>query len=145
MDTNALVKEQLEDGEKLLRLLPQHGFDPAAACWLLTSYDGRWRFYMVSPLVETEGINVAYLRLAEAMRPILDELSTFDLTSVRLVGTTQPLGRDLLAALQRVPIRRTRPFRWKGIWLGERALDNAYFYPLPAWHLSNSNPPTVGS
>ena len=137
MDTDTLVKERLEDGLTLLKELPQHGFEPAAACWLQRSYDGKWRFYVVSPLVETEGISVAYLRLAEAMRPIVDALSSIDLTSVRLVGTTQPLGRDILAALHQMSTPRTRPFRWGGIWLGNDALDNAYFYPLPT---SNATP-----
>ena len=141
MDTVALVKEQLEDGEKLLKALPQHGFEPVAACWLLRSYDGKWHFYIVTPLVETEGINVAYLRLVEAMRPIVDELSTLDFDSVSFVGTTQPLGRDLLAALHQMPTPRTRPFRWGGIWLGNDAIDNAYFYPLPT---SNAVPEPLG-
>lgn len=131
MDTVALVKEQLEDGEKLLNALPQHGFEPVAACWLLRSYDGKWRFYMVSPLVEAEGLYAAYQRLVEAMRPIVNELSTLDFDSVSLVGTTEPLGRDLLDALHQMPNRPNRPFRWGGIWLGNDAIDNAYFYPLP--------------
>ena len=56
MDTDALVNEQKEDGQKLLDYLAGSGFEVQAAFWVKAAEDGRWHYYLVSPAVETAGL-----------------------------------------------------------------------------------------
>src|SRR5262249_61071256 len=63
MDTDTLVEKLIDDGRKLIEELPQRGFEVSAAFWAKTSEDAPWRFYIVSPVVDAEGLTKAYRRL----------------------------------------------------------------------------------
>jgi hypothetical protein len=130
MDTDTLVENLLEDGRKLVEELSRHGFDVAAALWLKASEDGKWYFYIVSPLVDSEGITSAYRRLHPLVwaRP---QPSGIDPLKIGLLGPSNPIARDVLAILGRIPGPRVSPFRWSGIWLGDKSIEAAYLYPPP--------------
>lgn len=130
MDTDTLVKERIDDFGKLVKQLSQDGFEVMAAFWIKTTHDGRWRFYIVSPLVDTLGLTQAYGRLFPLIRK-MSPLLSIDPLEVRLIGPTEPLARDVLDAHKRVPGPREYPIRWRGTWLGGRGIEDAYFYPLP--------------
>ena len=131
MDTETLVENLIADGQKLVEELPQRGFEVAAACWIRSTVDGKWRFYIVSPVVDAVGIFQAYMRLHPLVRAMPESFS-IDPLEVRLIGPSDPLGRDVIAGLNRVPRSRVGPIRWPGIWLGEMSIDGAYLYPVPA-------------
>lgn len=131
MDTDTLVENLIDDGRKLVAELPRRGFDVPAAFWLKTSEDMKWRFYIVSPVVDAEGILVGYGRLLPLVRekpPLWDNP-----TGLTLLGPSHPIARDVLAILARTPDPRRSPIRWPGIWLGDKSIEAAYIYP-PADH-----------
>jgi hypothetical protein len=131
MDTNTLVENLIDDGRKLVEELPQHGFEVSAAFWLKASEDGKWYFYIVSPVVEAEGLVKAYRRLHPLVRK-MPQPFWIDPLEIKLIGPTHPIAQDVLAILSRAPGPRVSPIRWGGQKLGNVSVEGAYLYPLPA-------------
>jgi hypothetical protein len=52
MDTELLVDNRIEDGQKLLAELLKAGFDVNVAFWVRTSEEGLWFLYIGSTSVE---------------------------------------------------------------------------------------------
>ncbi len=131
MDTDPLVDNLIEDGRKLVEELPQRGFDVAAAFWIKNTEDGRWRYYVVSPVVDTAGVIQAYRQLQPVIRAMPQPFGISPL-EVTVIGPSDPIARDVLAAIQRTPGPRSSPIRWGGIYLGNVSVEGAYLYPVPA-------------
>jgi hypothetical protein len=131
MDTATLVENLLDDGQKLVAELPRRGFEVAAAFWIQPSENGKWYFYMVSPMVDAEGIINAYRRLQPLVRAMPQPFS-IDVLKIRLIGPSDPIAQDVLASLARMPGAGVGPIRWSGTWLGNVSIDGAYLYPVPA-------------
>jgi hypothetical protein len=131
MDTDTLVDKWIDDGRKLVEELPRRGFDVSAAAWLKASENGKWYFYLVSPLVDSEGIFNASMRLHPLVRARAAPVAPvwIDPMEIRLIGPSHPLARDVLAALSRAPDPRVSPRRWRGTWLGNMSIEAAYLYP----------------
>jgi hypothetical protein len=130
MDTDTLVENLLDDGRNLVEELPRHGFEVSAAVWLKASENGKWYFYIVSPLVDTEGLIGAYRRLHPLVRA-RPQPFWIDPLEIRLIGPNNPIARDVLAGLRRIPGPRVSPIRWSGTWLGNVSIEGAYLYPPP--------------
>ena len=130
MDTDTLVKDLIDDGRKLVEELPQHGFEVTAAFWLKASEDGKWAFYIVSPVVEAEGLVKAYRQLHPLVRK-MPQPFWIDPLEIKLIGPTNSIAQDVLAIHRRVPGPRVSPIRWGGTKLGNMSIEGAYLYPLP--------------
>jgi HEPN domain-containing protein len=130
MDTDTLVENLIDDGQKLVEELPQRGFEMTAAFWLKASEDGKWRFYIVSPLVDAEGSIKAYMRLHPLVRA-MPQPFWIDPLKIKLIGPSNPIARDVTAILGRVRGPRVGPIRWRGTWLGDSSIEGAYLYPVP--------------
>jgi hypothetical protein len=50
----------------------------------------------------------------------------------RLIGPSDPVARDVLAIVGRVPGSGNGPIRWQGTLLGNVIIEGAYLYPVPA-------------
>ncbi len=131
MDTDTLVENRIDDGQKLVEELPQGGFEVAAAFWLKASEDGKWRFYIVSPIVDAEGINKAYRRLHPLVRK-RPEPFWIDPLEIKLIGPSNPIARDVIDIYGRISGPRVCPIRWGGKKLGNVIIEEAYLYPLAA-------------
>jgi hypothetical protein len=130
MDTVTLVTEKVEDGEKLLQKLSAKGFDVSAAFWILPTDASRWRFYVVSPAVESDGPATAYRRLHAVARQ-LPQPSWIDPLEIKLIGPSNSMAQDVFAALNRIPGPKVSPIHRSGTRLGDVSIEGAYFYPLP--------------
>jgi hypothetical protein len=130
MAPGTLVEKMLEDGGKVVEKLLEFGFDLTSAFWLQTSEDGKWRFYIVSALVESEGPIKAYKRLHPLVHALPDD-SSVDPLQIKLIGPTNPMARDVLAIQRQSRNANGSPMRWGGTRLGEMSIDDAYLYPLP--------------
>jgi hypothetical protein len=131
MDTESLVEKRLADGQKLFEELVQRGFEVNAAFWIKPSATGKWRFYLVTPLVDAEGPAKAYLQL----RPLLrgrPQPSWIEPAQVSLIGPSHPLAKDVLAYYSRPEGLPFYPLPWRGTYLGKTSIDEAYLYPPPA-------------
>src|SRR5947207_789883 len=99
MDKTILVEHQINDGQKLVDELPQQGFDVPAAFWIKTSYDGRWHFYIVSPIADTNGRVEAYRQLNQLVRDMPP--LWIDPMEIKLIGASDPIAQDVIAVLSR--------------------------------------------
>src|SRR5437763_10992701 len=108
MDTDALVEDLTDDGRKLVEELPPRGFEVTAAFWLQASEDGKWYFYIVSPVVDAEGLAKAYRRLHPLVRAMPQPFG-IDPLEIKLIGPSNPIARDVLAIHGRSPGPRVFP------------------------------------
>ena len=95
------------------------------------SEDGRWRFYVISPLVGTEGLTKAYRHLHPVVRE-MPQPCWIDPLEIKLIDRDNPIAKDVLAVHQRTPGPRVCPIRWGGRWVGDMSVEGAYLYLLPA-------------
>ena len=130
MDTDTLVENLIDDGQTLVKELPSRGFKVTAAFWLKASENGQWYFYIVSPIVQSEGLAAAYRRLHPIVRAMPQPL-WLDALAIKLVGLNNPIARDVLAIHARAGDPRPCPIRWGGTRLGDVSVEGAYLYPLP--------------
>jgi hypothetical protein len=131
MDTDTLVEDRIRDGRKLVEELARQGFDLTAALWLQASDDGKWRFYIVSSMVDDDGLTKAYRKLHPLVRA-MPQPFWIDPLEIRLIGPTNPIAQDALAIHRRAPGPQVSPLRWGGTKLGNLIIEGAYLYPLPA-------------
>ncbi len=81
-----LVKESVEDGERLVAMLEEQSFPITAALWFYFQEEMLWRFFLVSPAVESEGPLRTYMRIMEA----LDRLRGYVRLSVSDISVISP-------------------------------------------------------
>jgi hypothetical protein len=125
MDTATMVEEQLDEGQRFVDHLNQHGFDVVVALWVLTSEEGLWFLYIASEVVETDGLATAYRRAyAELSRSQVRWISRSD---IKLIGSQNPIAVDAVAhqhdRLQTV---------YRGRQLGGMIVEEARIYPRSA-------------
>lgn len=60
MDKTALVKEDIQEGIRLIEALDKAGFQVEAAIWFYFTDSGEWRLLIASPFVEKNGPKKAY-------------------------------------------------------------------------------------
>jgi hypothetical protein len=130
MDTEALVDNLIDDGQKLVEEVSQRGFPVTAAFWLRASENDKWYFYIVSPVVDHEGLSQAYTRLHPLVWGSAEPL-WIDPLGIKLIGPSNPIAQDVLAIHRRAPGPRVSPIRWGGRRLGNLSVEGAYLYPLP--------------
>ena len=131
MDTESLVDNLIDDGQKLVEEVSQRGFPVTAAFWIRASEDDRWYFYIVSPVVDNEGLAQAYRRLHPLVRGGAEPL-WIDPLEIKLIGPSNPIAQDVVAILRRAPGPRVSPIRWGGTRLGNISVEGVYLYSLPA-------------
>src|SRR4051812_31819719 len=98
MDQNVLVKESLTQGmsaagQRLISYLDAHDWSPDAAFWYFDSDGNRWRLYLASRKVETDGPRRAYEKIADGIQH--ERITDFDLDDVSAVSINDELPRAL--------------------------------------------------
>jgi hypothetical protein len=128
MDPTTLVKEQIDYGAQFVERLPKEGIEVLAAFWVKLAENGRWYFYVVSPVEEEDPRHAGgrLVRLARQMpRPYW--IDPFD---VNLLGPSDPLARGALELYKRGP--QEFPMIYREGWMGNKSIEGGYFYPAPA-------------
>ncbi len=111
MDTAALLKEQIDEGERFVDHLRQDGFDVVVALWVLTSDDELWFLYIASHIIDTDGLAAAYRKAySELSRSQVRWVSRSD---VKLIGSQNPIALDAIAYQH-----SSLPTRYRGRKLG---------------------------
>ena len=123
MDNQTLVKEQIDDGQKLLQQLRETGFDVAAGFWALTTDDARWIFYIASAEVDAQGLAAAF-RVVNNVRARAHCL-WIPGSDVRLISSNDPMATDAVSfGSDRFATR------FGGRKLGGLIIESAYIYPM---------------
>jgi hypothetical protein len=125
MDTELLVENRIEDGQKLVTELVVAGFDVSVAAWVKTGEEGLWSLYIGSTSAESSRIGDAYRTLYACLSKIPDPW--VDMSEVQLIEASNPIAKDAMAARDRQPGRL--PLRFQGKRLGNLSIEEAYIYP----------------
>ena len=125
MDKSTLVTEQIEAGSELIQQLAHGGFDVTAAFWFKGTEDNRWYFYVVSPIVDSEGLNQAYTRL----HPFVWQMPHFFAIAWICRHDYERAGFRMLSGDDETG--KGSAIRWRGKILGNVSIEEAYLYPLP--------------
>jgi hypothetical protein len=126
MDTDTLVEERIDIGQKLITLLAEIGFHVAAACWIKPYEDDRWFLYIASEEVDRLGLAEAYRKVHGLFRSTQQQ--DWDLSSaVKLIRKDNPIARDILKIQERFPTNK--PTRSRKIQLAGISSDEVYIYP----------------
>lgn len=129
MDTDTLVRELIDAGQKLAEELPQRGFDVSAAFWIKASENEKWYFYIVSPMVDSKGLAQAYRMLHPLVRG-LPQSFWINPLEIRLIGPSNPIAKDVLDIHKGTAGPPVSPIRWSGRRLGDVSIETAYIYPM---------------
>lgn len=84
-------------GAQCLALLESHGFVVQGAAWIFSSVAREWRYYIVSGLVDVDGLLATYdriMRLFDALR-----WTGMSIDDVHLGSPDEPMFKALAAAL----------------------------------------------
>jgi hypothetical protein len=125
MDTELLVDNRIEEGQKLVAELIVAGFDVSIAFWAKTSDEGLWNLFIGSTSVEPSKIGDAYRTLYACLSKTPD--SGLSMSDVKLIEATNPIATDAMAVRRRKPGRL--PIRFRGQRLGNLPVEEAYVYP----------------
>ena len=127
MDQATLVDHQIEDGAKLINQLGRDNFDVKAAYWLYTSQSEQWFLYLVSDVVNREGITEAYKRVYKAMRTLTNLwIERFD---VKVVSPDDPVAKAIIDSLSKQHGLFALMTTWvRGSKVGDVHIENAYIY-----------------
>ena len=127
MDKTALVKENIENGEKLIEALDNTEFKVNAALWFYLADSDAWRLIIASPFEEEKGPKEAY----SFVREELVKLSIHPELSLKDISIVSP--KDNLINLLKKAIK-TGPgisgIRFTQNVINNVLIDDAYIYRI---------------
>ena len=126
MDTDTLVEEFIDDGQKLIEVLTENEIDVTAACWVKTSEEGAWFLYIATEEVDKNGLAAAYREVYQLLRTIAS--SQISASDIKLIGKSNPITENLLEIHDRYPNRI--PTRSRSLRLASLGTEEIYPYPL---------------
>jgi hypothetical protein len=132
MDTELLVDNRIEDGQKLVSELVIAGFDVSVAFWVKTSEEELWFLYIGSTSVEPSKIGDAYRTLYACLSKIPDPW--VGMSEVMLIEASNPIAKEAMTVRDRHPGRL--PVRFQGERLGSLFIEEAYIYPRVEAHIT---------
>lgn len=125
METNLLVENQIDDGQRLIDQLTREEFQILVAFWLQTSEEGLWQLYLASPLFDSEKMGEAYRKVYSALQK--GTPSWVSPSDIKLINGASPVA---LAAVELRDRHSGRlPTRYHGKRLGNIPIEEAYIYP----------------
>ena len=123
MDTDTLVKSQIEDGWKLLDALKQKQFPMTAAFWKYLPDAETWRLVIATEKVDDPGPIAAYTKLQTLLNELPNDISEeFSVLNITLLSPKAEQIKQLKEQYQSVP--------WKKAFIRRISLspDEAYIY-----------------
>lgn len=121
MDNETLVNDQTDAGSELLTRLKSAGIAVTVAFWAFATEDQRWYFYIATPMVDDEGLAMAYRKVnverGRLRSPWLQR------NELRLISNTDPIA---LGALEYADEHFGTTYG--GRTLGSLIVDGAYIY-----------------
>jgi hypothetical protein len=131
MDTEPLVKGQIDDGQRLVEQLVRDGFEVSAAFWVKTSEEGLWHLYIASPSVGAEKLGESYRKVYASLNKTPD--SWVSPSDIKLINDMNPIAQNVIEVRDRERIPARTPTRYHGKRLGSLPINEAYIYPPSVW------------
>jgi hypothetical protein len=124
MAQTTLVKERIDEGQRLLDQLIADQFPITAACWIRAIDDDTWRLYIATPLAELPD-NQAYRAIVMAMQNLAP--SSLGWRDIKAIGPTHSVTLDILDNQRRFAPEILKHYRNSR--LGDLYIEEAYIYP----------------
>lgn len=125
MDTDFLVENKVEDGQRLINLLIREQFDVGVAFWVRTSEDSLWQLWLASSAVGPGSMGDALRKVYAVLSKIPDcGVSPSEIT---LIESANPIARAAMALRDRYHSRI--PVRFHGKRLASLATEELFIYP----------------
>jgi hypothetical protein len=70
MDTELLVEEQIDDGQRLIDQLIRDEVEVNVGFWVRTSEEGLWHLYIASPAINPEKLGEAYRKVYASLNKL---------------------------------------------------------------------------
>lgn len=125
MDQGTLVTDQVYDGRRFVEQFAADGNPVQAAFWVKTAEDEDWYLYVASDLFEREGPAAAYRAVHASLQKIGE--SSLSSSEIKVIGPSDPLAKDVLALLSRLPARSVTRLGTRT--LGSIAVEQVIVYP----------------
>ncbi len=143
MDQTALVREQIEGGEKLIRKLIERGFELWAGLWTKMEYDSKSYLYLISPQVEKVGLINAYRKVSAAQIDLeksgLHWMEQIEQFTVKLIPPSDPLAEEILTRYQQYP--DMSPAHAHGWRYSSSLVEGGFAYPSSLFHTALASTP----
>lgn len=124
MDSETLVDQSIDEGQRLLNELARQDFDVRIAFWVKPVGVDRWLLYIVSPVVDEVGTLTGYQRVLRALRVV--EPTRLSGSKITLIGEKDPIAKDILDLRKRHPSPLANHFY--DTLLGNLACEEVYVY-----------------
>ncbi len=128
MDSNVLVREQLDAGSRFIKRFAK-AYPVCAAYWVKLSDEKEWGLYIASDKIDDDNFDVAYGEVGQIATDHPDDW--LDMFQIKVRGEQDSLTRAVLEVMKKYPGRR-RPFPYNADSLGGVGVDGVYIYPVPA-------------
>jgi hypothetical protein len=126
MYKTSLVRELIEDGDKLLRELDRQRFPVTAALWYYEPDHMSWKLVIASEVAQSPGPREAYLRVQQAIRGVRG--LTFALDDILVMGPQTRKFQDLRRTIEGVSQMAAPEHRGE---LEGALFEDAYIYRWP--------------
>ena len=125
MDTDSLVENQIDDGQRLIDQLTREEFEVLVAFWIRTSAEGQWQLYIASPTIDPKKMAQAYHKVYSSSSKLED--SCINASDLTLLHGANPVAQAALQIRNRHSGRSLTRFHGKR--LGNLSIADAYIYP----------------
>jgi hypothetical protein len=136
VDQGTLVEERIDDGRRFVERFAADGNSVQAAFWVKTAEEGIWFLYVAAELYDREGPAAAYRAVDASLRKL--SKSSLSGSEIKVIGTKNPIARDVLAIMGRHPGRLATG----STILGSMAIEQAIIYPSRTFTFTQANPMT---
>jgi len=122
----ALEREKIEAGSKLVQRLAKTEIKPVAALWLWRAESLEWWLVIASPWLDKQGSR-GYRKIDAMISSKDDPIPELQPLDISVLDTRTPLIKGLRAHARK---HRTNLAgqRFRGTWFGDASVDDAYVY-----------------
>ena len=135
MDKTALVEQDIDAGQIVLRSLDDSGFPVVAALWLWVGDLEKWRFLLASPFVDSDGPRSAYQKLQKVLRSEKFKTEVSSDTTMTLLNAhmVSPTDRMVQALSKAVDTKRAvSKLRFSRNMIDDVFIEDALIYRVDA-------------
>jgi hypothetical protein len=137
VDQSTLVEVPIDDGRRFVERFAADGNPVEAAFWVKATEEEFWFLYVATDLYDCVGPAAAYRAVNASLRKL--GTSSLSGSEIKLIGTKNPIAKDVLAIMRRRPI----PVATGSATLGGMAVDKMLLYPPRLFTFSQPNPMTT--
>jgi len=123
----ALERDKITAGGKLLQRLIKTEIKPVAALWLWRAESSVWWLVLASPWIDKQGPRKAYRKIDAVISSKEDPIPELHPLDISVSDTREPLIKGLRAHAKKHHTNLAGE-RFRDAWFGDVSVDDAYVY-----------------